>query len=305
MRTGSVVWSGLVMSLTLALGGCAHENDGRFTDSTEPEPSTSISTLSPLPLPESPPPTGRLIAEMRQSSLDVLQGQMQVWIDNDTASDVTPIRIIYRDPRLRRFVLGENLRLNPAQSERGYPLPLPKVPDCDAPRGPGRLTVAHDGRVDELVVSDPTDVVGRFLAIRCQELRLAEVADVSWSDEVPADKPGEGGVGTLTLVVRPTGVPGRQLTIDSVAGSHLLSSADVPPVWEPAQTIASDGPVAEIDLPLEPARCDDHAFMEGGGATTFRLRFTLDGEPGEVLLRMSPSGGGNAIEFARESCGLE
>ncbi|MEJ7832668.1 MAG: hypothetical protein WKF79_07125 [Nocardioides sp.] len=305
MRASPVV-SAPVSALVLALmlGGCARENDGRFTEAEEPEPSATISTLSPLPTPEPAPATDTLIAQMRQSSIDVLQGQMQVWIDNDTGRDVTPTRIIYRDPRLPRPLVGENLRLDPAQSERGYPLALPKIPNCDAQRRPGRLTVAYAGRVNEVVVDDPTDVVGRFLAIRCQELRLAEVADVSWSDEVPADRPGEGGVGTLTLMIRPTGVPGRTLTIDTVAGSHLLSSADVPPVWEPGQSIASDGPVTEIGLALKPARCDDHAFIEGGGATAFRVRFTLDGEPGEVLLRMSPSGGGNAIAFALESCGL-
>lgn len=305
MRPNKAWWPGLVLSVTLALGGCAREGDDRFTEADEPEPSASISTLSPLPTPEPPPPSDRLIAQMRQSSIDVLNDQMQVWIDNDTTRDVTPTRIVYRDPRLPRPLVGENLRLNPAQSERGYPLALPKLPDCDARRQPGRLEVAYAGRVDEIVVDDPTDVVGRFLAIRCAELELAEVADVSWSDEVPADRPGEGGVGTLTLVVRPTGVPGRTLTIDTVAGSHLLSSADVPPVWEPGRTITSDGPVTEIGLPLEPARCDDHAFIEGGGATAFRLQYTLDGEQGEVLLRMSPSGGGNAIDFARESCGLD
>ena len=58
---------------------------------------------------------------------------MEVWVGNDTLRDVTPTAIRYRDPRFRRPVAGERLRANPARSERGYPLTLPRLPACGVP----------------------------------------------------------------------------------------------------------------------------------------------------------------------------
>jgi hypothetical protein len=304
MRCDRLRAAALVPLFVAALTGCGGDDE----PAAEPAApaTTPIPTLSPLPQPEDPPATGRLIADMRQSSIDVSLGRMQVWIDNDTNRDVTPTRIVYRDSRLPRPLIGDRLRTNPAQSERGYPLYLPARPRCDAPPGKGRgsLEVRYAGNVDRVRVQDPTDVVGRFLEVRCQELALAEVAGLSWSDDVADDGAGKGAVGTLTLFVRPTGVAGHELVIDRIAGSHLLNSAEGPDAWKPGLRIAGDDPPTRIDLPLKPSRCDGHAFLEGGNATAFRVSFTLDEKPGEILLRMSPKGMGNALGFARASCGL-
>ncbi|MDQ4051167.1 MAG: hypothetical protein M3237_00505 [Actinomycetota bacterium] len=292
----------------LLLTGCGGGDDTEAgTPPDSRSSSTSIPTLSPLPYPEEPPPSGRLIADMRQSSIDVSLGRMQVWIDNDTTHDVTPTRITYRDPRLGRPLLGDNLRTNPAQSERGYPLYLPERPPC--PESPGRaesgtLEIRYAGRVDRVPVTDPTDVVGRFLQVRCQELALAEVADIRWSDEVPDDGSGKGAVGTLTLLIRPTGAAGHELVINRVSGSHLLNSPEGPDAWAPDLRVAGDDPPSRLELPMKPSRCDGHAFLEGGNATAFRVAFTLDGEPGEILLRMSPQGMDHALGYARRACGL-
>ena len=140
--------------------------------------------------------------------------------------------------------------------------------------------------------------------MRCEELALAAVADVRWSDEVPDDGSGEGAIGTLTLLITPTGVPGHELVIDHISGSHLLNSSEGPEAWAPNLHIAGDDPPTQIELPVKPSRCDGHAFLEGGGATAFRVAFVLDGKPGEILLRMSPEGMGNALGFAKASCGL-
>ncbi|WP_205471439.1 hypothetical protein [Nocardioides sp. SYSU D00038] len=298
----------LLLAGALLLAGCGGGDDdpaaGADADATAPP---TVRTLSPLPRPEDPPPTGRQLADMRQSSIDASLGRMQVWIDNDTTAPVTPSRIVYRDPHFRRPIDAERLRTNPAGSERGFPVPLPARPRCDGTARPesGVVEITHGGRTERVRVTDPTDVVGRYTRSRCQELALARVADVGWLDEVTDDGSGAGAVGTLTLLVRPTGgAEGHDLVIDRVSGSHLLGSAEGPGAWAPGRRITGTDPV-RIDLPLKPARCDDHAFLEGGNATAFRLHFTLDGRPGEILLRMTPAGGGNAVAFARRSCGLD
>ncbi|QCX27575.1 hypothetical protein [Nocardioides jishulii] len=251
---------------------------------------------------------------MRQSSLDVSLGRMQVWISNDTRHDARPQSLAYDDVRLRAPLQADPARLRPipAGSERGFPLVLPRRVDCDAPsvsddraEGSGRVEVRTPRFTRRLRVSDETDVVGRFVNLRCAEQRLAEVAVLRWSDAVPADRPGPGSPGVLSLLVRPTGTPGHTLRIDTVAGSHLLGSADEEPVWKPGLMVRSDGPPARVRLPLRPARCDGHAFAEGGGATAFRVRFRLDGEPGELVLRMGEAGRRAALAFARTSCGLD
>lgn len=302
----------VVMALGAFLAGSACGGANRDQIDITPSP-LSTRSLSSLPVAPSAPPSGKLLAEMRQSSIDASVGRMQVWVTNDTRRDAVPSSIEYRDARLPTplRVDGTRLRTVPAGSERGFPLVLPGRLDCARPvttdpaaEGSGRLLVRVGGGVRHLDVSDETDVVGRFARLRCAEQRLARAASLRWADEVPPDRPGQGSEGVLTLVVRPTGRPGHVLRIDTVAGSHLLSSAAEGSVWEPGVVVRSDGEPTRIPLPLKPARCDEHGFVEGGGATAFRVRFHLGGEPGEVVLRMGEAGRRAAFAFARESCGL-
>jgi hypothetical protein len=294
----------LALLLFFVLAGCS----GDSPEATEPAspgvPSPSVRTLSPLPAPPTSPATGRLYADLRQSSRDAALGRMQVWVRNDREKDLRPTRITYLDGRFHRPLAGGRLRLNPARSIRGYTLTLPRRPACGSDATSGQLVVEHDGRREELPVEDEADVVARYVATRCLELRVAAVADLSFADDVPADRPGEGGVGTLTLVVRPSGRPGPSLTVESVAGTPLLS-AYRQPVWTPGLTVRGTDDPVRVDLPVHPARCDEHVFMESGGATAFRVRLRLGATAGELILRMSPRGAANAIAYARDACGYD
>ena len=75
-------------------------------------------------------------------------------------------------------------------------------------------------------------------------------------------------------------------------------------MWRPEATIRGTDAPSRIDLPLKPTRCDAHAFAESGGATAFKIGLHLDGEPGQITLRMSPAGAKHAIDFARAACGM-
>lgn len=272
-------------------------------------PSSSVRTLEPLPPPPSRPPSGRVYADLRQSSRDAALGRMQVWIVNDTGRDVVPTRISYHDPRLGRPVAGERLRLNPSGGERGYPVALPRRP-AGSGHGHGRVLLAQRAGAGWLQVDDPTDIVGRYVAGRCLELAVVELAEIRFADAVPVRRSGlTAGVGVLTLVVDPVARPlagGRapeRLTIESVGGTPVLTPFGRS-VWEPAVTVRRGGPSRRVRLPVVPARCDPHAFMESGGATAFRVKLRLDGRPGELILRMSPAGAAAAIGYAAEACGL-
>ena len=285
------------VAAVLLLAGC---NDGD-TSADAPEPSPSIRTLTPIALPPPPPPTGRLRADMRQSSRDAAAGRMEVWIDNDTAHEIRPRRIVYSDPRFRTELRGTRLRPIPSQSERGFPIYLPPSPACDHPGGSGTVTVTYGGTTKRIRVQDSTDVAGRYTSSRCLELAIAKVADLQWSDEVPWDGE-EGSDSTLTLVVTPTGNDGPALTLDTVSGTPVLSPVGAD-VWRPGVTIHGTDRPQRIELPLKPTRCDAHAFAESGGATAFIIGLHLGGEPGQITLRMSTEGAANALAYAKSSCG--
>ena len=265
------------------------------------EPSRSIRTLTPLPLPSPPPATGRLHAEMRQSSRDAAAGQMQVWIGNDTMRALRPTRITYRDPRYRTALSGVRLRRIPPRTEVGFPIRLPGRPACHQPRGRGTIEVSYRGATRTLRVADATDVAGRYARARCLKLRVDKVARLSWSEVVPFS--GEvGDSATLTLLVEPSGRPGPTLSIDTISGTPVLAPARGD-VWRPAATIRGLDRPARIDLPVKPNRCDAHAFAESGGATAFKIALRLGGRPGQITLRMSGAGAANAMRFAHDSCG--
>ena len=294
MRTRAAA---LLAAAALLLAACT---DGD-TSADAPEPSPSIRTLTPIQLPPPPPPTGKLHADMRQSSRDAAAGRMEVWVNNDTAHEIRPHRIVYSDPRFRTELRGTRLRPIPSQSERGFPIYLPPSPACDHPGGSGTITVTYGGTTRRVKVQDSTDVAGRYATSRCLELAIAEVADLHWADRVPWD--GEqGSDSTLTLVVTPTGNDGPVLTLDTVSGTPVLSPVGAD-VWRPDVTVRGTDRPQRIALPLKPTRCDAHAFAESGGATAFKIGLHLGGKPGQITLRMSTEGAANAIGYAKNSCG--
>jgi hypothetical protein len=170
----------------------------------------------------------------------------------------------------------------------------------------GTVTVEYAGKKETLTVADETDVAGRYTRARCLELAIGEVATLSWADQVTPGDPtttAVGEEGTLTLVITPSGTAGYELTIDTVSGTPILSPVGTD-AWRPDVTISGDQPPRTLDLPLKPTRCDAHAFAESGGATAFKIGVHLDGDPGQITLRMSPAGAANAIDYARASCGM-
>jgi hypothetical protein len=302
MRGALLLGAGL---LALAVSGCAGDEDTEAgTPGPDPSPSTSIYTLTPLPMPTQPPPTGKLLADMRQSSRDAAANRFEVWVTNDTAETITPTKVTYSDGRFRTELPGTRLRDIPSQSERGFPIYQPEQPACSSDATSGKVTVEYGDRQVTVPVEDETDVVGRYTSARCLEIAIGKVAALSWDDTVPADGDGGPGAnGTLTLVVQTTGTAGPTLTIDTISGTPVLSPVGTD-VWRPGVSITGDQPAQRIDLPLKPTRCDAHAFAESGGATAFKIGLHLDGSPGQITLRMSPAGAANAINFARASCGM-
>jgi hypothetical protein len=297
-----MAWSRTAAALAaaaLVLAGCS--DDAPPAGAPEPSPSRSIRTLTPVPLPPTPPPTGRLHADMRQSSRDAAAGRMEVWINNDTAAEITPDRVTYRDPRFRTTLPGTRLRPIRSQTEVGFPLYLPRLPACSHPEGAGTVTVSYGGTTKTLRVEDPTNVAGRYTTARCLEIAIARVADLSWDDEVGFSG-RQGDPGTMTLVVRPTGRSGPVLTIDTVSATPVISP-EHGDVWRPDATIRGTDAPTHIDLPMKPTRCDAHAFAESGGATAFKIGLHLGGRPGQITLRMSPLAAKHTIDFAQASCG--
>lgn len=292
----------------LLTGACTGDGTGDAAPGGA-TPSPSIRTLTPLPAPSEPPPSGTLVADLRQSSRDAAAGRFEVWIDNDTDAAVTPTRITYRDGRYRTPLPASRLREIPSRSSRGFQVAQPDRPACHGQEAASvtaaRVTVVYrtaDGerRRVTVPVSDEAEVAGRHAASRCLELAVARVATLGWADTVPST--GEvGSTGTLTLRIATTGRPGPTLVLDSVRGTPILTSAGGE--WEPEVTVTGASPALEVPLPVRPTRCDAHAFAESGGATAFVVNLHLDGEPGQVTVRMSPAGAAAAITFARASCG--
>lgn len=269
----------------------------------EPVPSV-IRTLTPLPVPPPPPASGELYADLRETSRDRALSRFQVWITNDTTHAVHPRRVQLVDPRLFGPRGAERMRTIPARSERGFPIVVPNGARCDVRAKDPRIQVVTRRGSQTVDVADPVGIIETLVRQLCLEQSLEAVAKLRFLNHVPAD--GGGGLNAnalLLLRVTPVGAPGHRLVIKTVAPTPILSAVREA-VWTVGEKFSSQDQPKTIRLSVRPTRCDAHAFLESGGATTFRLRIVVDGEPGYLLLPMSERGAANAIDFAATSCGM-
>jgi hypothetical protein len=295
-----------VLLLTAGCGGGDEPN----ADGARPEPSASrsIRTLTPVSLPPQPPPTGRLIVDIEQSSRDAAANRFEVWVDNDTDAPIRPTRVTYEDGRFRTPLVGTRLREIPSQSRRGFQIIQPDRPVCASDDTAGTLSVDYtvhgERRTMTVPVSDEADVIARIWSARCIELTIAKIAHLRWADAVTASGDGgQGSVGTMTLVVDTTGRPGPTLVIDSIVGNPVLSPGEHG-VFNANLTITGDQPPQRIPVPVKPTRCDLHAFGESGNFAAFAFNVHVDGQPGQFVLSMGTTAAAHAIDYAKASCGF-
>ncbi len=296
------------VAVLAVLAGCGGDDGGSPTSGPEVSPTKSLYTLTAIPLPPKPPPSGKLIANIEQSSRDGAANRFQVWIDNDTDSTITPTKVTYQDDRFQTPLPGTRLRDIPSRARRGFPVIEPDQPACDRTAESGTVTVEYtvDGqhKSETVPVEDEAEVVARIASSTCLELGIEKVAHLSWADEVTADGDGgKGSVGTMTLVIETTGEPGQTLVIDSIAGNPVLSPGERG-VFDANLTITGDQPSQRVPVPVRPSRCDAHAFGESGSFGAFALNVHVDGEPGQFVLRLGPTAALNAINYAKASCGV-
>jgi hypothetical protein len=285
----------IVVALLVAplVAGCGADQDSSGEQRADGSPSLTLAPASPSA------PAGRLTAELRQSSHYKARGLIEVWIENGTAGDITPARIVYRDPRLATPVSGDRLRPIPAGAGRGFALAIP--PAVCPPQGAAApLEVTYAGRTHRIPVDDSIDVVGSNVRRMCLLRRVSRVADLRWADRIEVDATGTGH---LVLVVTPTGRNDDELLVESVNGTYLLGPPREP-FWSPRVRVRGTGDPVRVRLPIQPVRCDPHAFMEGGTATTFRLHLTVAGRSGEITLPMSTDGVRATIDWAADYCHL-
>ena len=156
-----------VLPLLAVLAACGG-NDDKSSPNAGPEasPTKSLYTLTAIPLPPKPPPTGKLIADIEQSSRDGAANRFQVWIDNDTDSTITPTKVTYTDDRFQTPLPGTRLRDIPSQARRGFPIYRAR-PAGLRPHGSSSGTVTVEYTVDgeqkseTVPVSDEAEVIQR------------------------------------------------------------------------------------------------------------------------------------------------
>ncbi len=282
----------------LVLGGCA--SSGSESAAPSSPSSSPVKTLTMLPAPEKTL-SGELTAELQQSSRDVALGRFQVWITNGLQEDIRPRRIVYRDALLTKPVEGERLRGIPSGSYRGYPLELIE-PTCGGEEAGATVTVFYGGESVEIPVDDETQVVGRWSKERCAERAIERVAALEWSPGMRIEGSGADAVALFRLTAHPTGRDGSY-TIDTVTGTPLYTSAEGD-FWTVDEKVSGKGADTTIELPAQPARCDIHAFGSATGGTTFFVNVTIDGEPAQVRVAMSPEVTDEAFSYAAEVCGF-
>jgi hypothetical protein len=283
-----------------AESGAAH---GRGAADPTSAPSSPTRTLTMLPAPERTL-SGSLTAELQQSSRDVALGRFQVWITNGLEREVDPERIVYRDPLLTTPVAGERLRPIPSGSYRGYPLQLVE-PTCDDKGGKVTVTVTYADHVDTMPVADETGVVERWSHERCDEIAIERIARLQWAPGIDVRGTGSDAVALFKLTATPTGRPGRSISIDTVGGTPLFTSADGD-FWTVGRRVRSDGRPVTMELPAQPARCDAHSFGSATGGTTFFVNVTIgQSRQARIRLAMSPEVTAETYEYAAQACGWE
>ncbi|MGP6204893.1 hypothetical protein [Microbacterium sp. F2] len=254
-------------------------------------------------------PDGVSVRLVQQRS-DVALHQAQVEITNGTDSTLSVEALSVSDPRFESDadrVLQRTSVIAPG-STVGIRIQLPG-PACDVP-DEAASTVEFSWRMDarsgvaRADLPDALDFLPAMHARECFAGALGEAAAVSFTS---FEAGAGGGVGILTLEALPTGAGGA--TIDAIRPTNLLGFGAAGTGADAAlplqiQLAAGDTAPRDVEIALEPFRCDAHAVQEDKRGTIFTVDVTVGGEAGQIELAASPDMRAEILSAVAAYCGF-
>jgi hypothetical protein len=259
---------------------------------------------TPAEAPEALP--AGVTASVLQTRSDVVDGRLVVQIDNGTDGEFTIDRLDVSAPGLEDgMVLDRQKELSAGKSVQ---LRLDLVPvRCGGDAGPATIGLevqTSTGPASGTVVADdPYDTLAALQETGCLARSVEQIATFTLPERLRVEGAGEAQRGWIDISVEPTG-DGGSLTIAQILGTTLLS-AEGGLNWAYTAEIAADDPPMTIELPVRPARCDQHAGAEDKRGTIIPLEITTsDGWSGLYELRSSQPLKDDLFTYFTERCNL-
>lgn len=255
---------------------------------------------APAALPEA------VTASVLQSRSDVVDGRLVVQVDNGSESDLTIDRLDVSAPGLEDGMALDG----PKQVSAGksVQLRLDLVPvRCDADAGPAtiglELTTATGPATGTVTADDPYETLQRLQETGCLAQSVERIAAFTLPDRLRTEGEGEAVRAWIDIAVAPTGDEGS-LSIAQILGTTLLS-AEGGLNWTYTAEVAATDPPSTIELPVRPARCDQHAGAEDKRGTIIPLEITTsEGWSGLYELRSGQQLKDDLFAYFTARCGL-
>lgn len=245
-------------------------------------------------------------ASVLQSRSDVVDGRLVVQVDNGTEGELTIDRLDVSAPGLEDGMVLDG----PKQVAAGksVQLRLDLVPvRCDGDPGPATIglelqssTRPASGAVE---ADDPYDTLPRLQETGCLARSVEQIATFTLPERLRTEGAGEAMRAWIDIAVEPAGGDGS-LSIAQILGTTLLS-AEGGLNWPYTAEIAATDPPSTIELPVKPARCDQHAGAEDKRGTIIPLEITTsDGWSGLYELRSGQQLKDDLFAYFTERCAL-
>ncbi|MEV8358098.1 hypothetical protein [Microbacterium sp. NPDC076895] len=254
-------------------------------------------------------PDGVSVRLVQQRS-DVALHQAQVEITNGTDSTLSVEALSVSDPRFESDadrVLQRTSVIAPG-STVGIRIQLPG-PACDVP-DEAASTVEfswHAGDRSGVARADLPDALDFLPAMHERECVADALGDAAAVSFTSFEAGAGGGVGILTLGALPTGAGGA--TIDAIRPTNLLGFGAAGTGADAAlplrvELAAGDTVPRDVEIALEPFRCDAHAVQEDKRGTIFTVDVTVGGEAGQIELAASPDMRAEILNAVAAYCGF-
>jgi hypothetical protein len=260
-----------------------------------------VAAEAPEALPEG------VTASVLQSRSDVVDGRLVVQIDNGSDADLTIDRLDVSAPGLEEgMVLDGPKQVSAGKSVQ---LRLDLVPvRCDGDAGPATIGLevqtATGPATGTVEAGDPYDTLPRLQETGCLAHAVERIATFTLPERLRIEGSGEATRAWIDIAVQPSGTGDGSLSIAQVLGTTLLS-AEGGLNWAYSADIAANDPPTTIELPVRPARCDQHAGAEDKRGTIIPLEITTsDGWSGLYELRSGQALKDDLFAYFTERCAL-
>lgn len=260
----------------------------------------------------SSPSAGLVTADLQKTRSDSSTTRLAISVTNHSAATITvrEITITHDYFSGETSLTPQSLVTAGGTTDIRFEQPTLTCAENASDTGTAEIRYTQEGteHTAHVTLGDKYTSVARVVASQCAKQKVEAIADLRLDDTLRVTGTGKSAIAHLTMVVTPrtaTAANGGSVTLTQITSTILLHQTPND-VLSVGRTVSAGTEPFEIEIAVEPARCDYHAIAEDKVGTQLPVIVNVgEWSDQRILVAASTRLASRLYAYVSDTCGTD